>query len=213
MGLLNRIRNNVIPPIQGLREGILEVADKANLKMQKTKAILAIHDLENELKKNYSRMGEVAYQLKGSHDMEAIKNHPEAKSIFEMCRGLDAKIARLRERLTALGDTGLDEQLLLLKQALGQGNAKIVRVTLVPGSPLKGRKLMETQLPQNILILCIMRKTRLIIPTGETRFGGNDTIFILGLEPEVDNLNIFLNPHGERMGISSYPISSKNKLR
>jgi NhaP-type Na+/H+ and K+/H+ antiporter len=196
MGILNLIRNNLIPPLQGLREGILEVADKAHLKVQKSKIMLAARDLENELKKQYSRLGKLAYQLKDSHDIDTLKYHPEAKSIYEVARDINAKKALLRKRLQALNDTGLDEQLLLLKRAMEEGKAKIVRITLAPGSPLKGRRLKEAKLPPNTLILCIMRKSRLIIPNGETRFSGNDNIFVLGLEPEVDNLDRFLNPHG-----------------
>lgn len=197
MGILNYIRNNLIPPLQGFREGILEVADKAHLKVQKSKIMLAARDLENELKKQYSRLGKLAYQLKDSHDIDTLKSHPEAKSIYEVARDINAKKALLRKRLQALNDTGLDEQLLLLKRAMEEGKAKIVRITLAPGSPLKGRRLKEAKLPPNTLILCIMRKSQLIIPNGETRFSGNDDIFVLGLEPEVDNLDKFLTPHGE----------------
>ena len=197
MGTLNRIRNILIPPLQGLREGILEVADKAHLKVQKSKIMLAARDLENELKKQYSRLGKLAYQLKDSHDIDTLKYHPEAKSLYEVARDINAKKTLLRKRLQALGDTGLDEQLLLLKRAMEEGKAKIVRITLASGSPLKGRRLKEAKLPPNILILCIMRNSRLIIPDGDTRFSGNDNIFVLGLEPEVDNLDMFRNPHGE----------------
>lgn len=197
MGILNHIRNNLIPPLQGLREGMLEVADKAHLKVKKSKIILAARDLENELKKQYCRLGDLAYQMKDSHQLDALKYHPEAKSIYEVARDINAKRAILRKRLQALGDTGLDEQLLLLKRAMEEGKAKIVRITLAPGSPLRGRRLKEANLPPNTLILCIMRNSRFIIPDGDTRFSGNDHIFVLGLEPKVDNLDIFLNPHGE----------------
>ena len=196
MGILNRIRYNLIPPLQGLREGILEVADKAHLTAQKTKIMLAVRDLENELKKQYSRLGKLAYQLKDSHDIDALNYHPQAKSIYEVAKDINTKKAKLRKKLQALDDTGPDEQRSILKKAMEEAKAKILRITLAPGSPLKGRSLKEAELPPNTLILCIMRKSRLIIPDGETRFIGNDEIFVLGLEPEVDNLDMFRNPDG-----------------
>lgn len=197
MTIRNTIRHEFIARLEGVLEGILQMADKTTLKVQKTKVGLEIRHLENELRNNYSRLGELAFQLKSLQGIGAINAHPGAMTLLEVCQALEAKISRLRNRYYELAEIPLDDQLNHLKQVLENQAARIVCVTLSQNSPFKGCALKQIQLPQDVLVLCIIRNNCLIIARGDTRLLHQDTIFLMGSEPGIDKVVMLINPDGE----------------
>lgn len=185
MSKIKRIKHSLIAGLQGIQDGILEVADRVYLTVQKTKLILEISEFEKEVKKNHASIGKLAYQLKTSQDLKSIIEHPETMKLLETCRNFESKLARLRQRYHELNENRLDDQMTSLKQVLEQKNMQIVRLNLSSNSPFKGCTLNEIQLPPNILVLCVLKKNRLIIAKGETRLDEQDNIFVMGLESAI----------------------------
>ncbi|MCL2598905.1 MAG: NAD-binding protein [Firmicutes bacterium] len=62
------------------------------------------------------------------------------------------------------------------------GDVNILQVPLLDDSPAIGKRLMDTRLPQNTLIGCVMREGKNIIPNGQTVLQKGDTLLLLSLE-------------------------------
>jgi len=185
---IKQIKHSMIARLHDVQEGNLEIAERINLTVQKSKLLLEIKEVEKEVKKIHSNIGKLAYQLKSSQDLKSVTEHPEIHKLLESCRGLEIKLSRLRQRHHELDENQLSDQMILLKQALEQKNMKIVRLSLGSNSPLKGHTLKDIPFPSDILILCVQKKNRLIIAKGDTRLDEQDSIFVLGLESEIQRI-------------------------
>ena len=62
---------------------------------------------------------------------------------------------------------------------LGEGQARIIEVTVAKGSPVEGMKIKEITFPKGAIIGCIMRDNKTIIPGGDTKLIGNDMLVVI----------------------------------
>jgi hypothetical protein len=196
MNKVTELKHSIIATLQGIQEGILEIADRINLTVQINRLRLQAYELENETKKTYAKLGKLVYQLKPSIDFKSITEHPELGAVLADCRTLESTITRIRQRHYELNEQQLDDPMLSLKQVMEQNNMQIVRLTLASNSSFKGYTLKELHLPSDTLILCVLKKNRLIIGQGDTRLDAHDRIFLLGPETEIKQITklFFSNP-------------------
>ncbi|GEM_PF-3134962 len=192
---LNHIKHSLIAGLHGVQEAILEVADKVNLKVQETKILLEIRDLENEMNNHHVRLGEMLYQLRGQ-DISTVQENSEINKILIKCKNLHENISRLRQKHHEIDENRLHSQVSLLSQVLEKQNINLIRLTINKKSPMKGCKVKDLKLPPDVLILCVIKKNRLMIANGDTRIDDQDHIFVVGPEPQIDRLKegTYLNP-------------------
>jgi hypothetical protein len=181
------IKNSLIAGFHGAQEAILDMADKISTKVQETKMLLEIKDLENEMNRSHSRLGGIFYQLR-DQGIYAIHENPETHKILGQCKTLQEKISRLREKYHTISKSYLNSQVSFLGQELEKQNIKLIRLTIDKKSPLKGCKVRDLKLSQDILVLCVLKKNRLMIANGDTRIDDHDSIFVMGPEPQIDQL-------------------------
>ncbi len=62
---------------------------------------------------------------------------------------------------------------------IGKGQVQIVEIRISMESPVIGKKLWEINLPNEVIIGCIMRDKQTIIPRGDTRVCENDILVVL----------------------------------
>lgn len=62
---------------------------------------------------------------------------------------------------------------------IGEGRVQIMEVQITGTSPIKGQKIWEIALPREAIIGCILRGKNTIIPRGDTRILGGDTLIVL----------------------------------
>jgi Trk K+ transport system NAD-binding subunit len=186
---LRHIRDSLIAGFHGVQEAIFEVAEKVNLKVQETKISLEIRDLLNEMNRNHARLGEAIYQLKGQ-DITAAHESPEINRILNTCKTLHQRISRLHQKYQEIDENRLNGQMNLLKlnQLLEKRNIKLMHLTIRKNSPLKGCRVKDLKLSPDVLILCVIRKNRLMVVNGDTRFDDQDSIFVMGPQPQIDQI-------------------------
>lgn len=61
----------------------------------------------------------------------------------------------------------------------GKGRVKIIEVQITDESPVAGKKLWETTLPQEAIVGCVLRGDATLIPRGDTRILGGDTLVVI----------------------------------
>lgn len=185
---MSAIKNQIIAGLYGLREAILEVADKVQFVTQITKIKLELYDLKRNLRKNQTLLGRTFYQYnKDSDNLAGEMEQRELRKYLNVCRDLTDRISRQQQRLQILSASLPDESWEDFKKILGQKRFKVAVVTLPRDSSLKGNMLKDTKLPHDLLVLGILKKrNRWIIAKGDVRLDMEDKIFLLGPESSVE---------------------------
>ena len=62
---------------------------------------------------------------------------------------------------------------------VGYGRVQIVEVHIPDAAPAAGRKLWEINLPKEVIIGCILRGDKTLIPRGDTRINSGDTLVVI----------------------------------
>ncbi len=112
---------------------------------------------------------ELVVKLHGERDIEKLGLLPE-----EVILTHTATAALATNRLAATETRAV---------ALGMGQGELRQVTVLDGSPARGRQLMDLN-PQRWLVAAVYRKGALIVPHGETVLESGDRVLLVG-EPDV----------------------------
>ena len=59
------------------------------------------------------------------------------------------------------------------------GRVNVVEVPINEASPVAGKKLWEIELPNDVIVGCVLRKERSIVPRGDTRILSGDTLILI----------------------------------
>lgn len=62
---------------------------------------------------------------------------------------------------------------------VGKGRVQIIEVQITGESPVEGKKLWEITLPKESIVGCVLRGDETLIPRGDTRIHGGDTLVVL----------------------------------
>jgi len=62
---------------------------------------------------------------------------------------------------------------------LGEGHVRIAEVPVCGNAPMAGKKLWEINLPQDVIIGCILRGEKVMIPRGDTRILVGDLLILI----------------------------------
>ncbi|MDR1906148.1 MAG: NAD-binding protein [Clostridiales bacterium] len=66
--------------------------------------------------------------------------------------------------------------------SIGAGQIKISQIPVSPSAPAADKKLSELGFPNNVVIGCIMRGDRVVVPRGETRIHAGDILMIISAD-------------------------------
>ena len=80
--------------------------------------------------------------------------------------------------------TGILEQLSFINDMttlmpVGDGRLSVAEVIIPEGAPAADKKLWEINLPEEVIVGCILRKEQPLIPRGDTRILAGDTLVLL----------------------------------
>ena len=67
---------------------------------------------------------------------------------------------------------------------LGSGQVQITELRIPAVSPAVGKKLLEINLPKDIIVGCLMRDTITMIPRGDTKILANDKVVIISTQEQ-----------------------------
>jgi len=83
-----------------------------------------------------------------------------------------------------------------LLATLKAGGLEIVEITVGENSPVVGKSVKDIDLPPHCLLLSILRKGEIVIPSGDTVLESGDSIISLIEQQEIENLRKLLAPKG-----------------
>jgi len=122
-------------------------------------------------------------------------NNPRNEELFHRL-GIDATVSSTKI-IYNLIEQEIETGEVIPLAALKRGNIEIVEVEIGPKSPVLGRQVQELPLPQNALIISIIRQDHGTLPTPETRFEVDDSVIALvSADREHELRDIFAEPVG-----------------
>ncbi|MEW6753718.1 MAG: TrkA family potassium uptake protein [Candidatus Latescibacterota bacterium] len=124
----------------------------------------------------------VVCQLAGLHfgvpRVLALVDDPDNEAVF---RELGVEAFSLTRTLVSL----IEQQATLDQIAsfvpVGQGKVNLTEVVLAADSPLAGRRLDQARVPQEMLVACLVRDGRALIPRGTTALQAGDRVIVISL--------------------------------
>lgn len=120
-------------------------------------------------------------------------NNPKNAWLFTPEMGIDVALnqADILARLVA-EEMSLGDMMTLLK--LRKGEYSLVEEKVHPSSPAAGTQLSELKMPEESVIVAIIRKSKMIIPHGDTELQPADEVVALVNRSQASQLAILLGP-------------------
>lgn len=118
-------------------------------------------------------------------------NDPKNEELFQQL-GVDATVSSTRligNLIEEKIDTGMAIPLL----AFGKGQVEIFKTEIGADSPLARKKISKVKLPEDCIIMAVLRGNEVIIPKGETQLKENDILITLAsLEAKEEFRKLFM---------------------
>lgn len=67
---------------------------------------------------------------------------------------------------------------------VSDGRVSVVEVRINATAPVVGKKLWEIELPSDVIVGCVLRKDRSIVPRGDTRISAEDTLILIASDKQ-----------------------------
>jgi len=124
-------------------------------------------------------------------------NNPKNAWMFTDDMGVDAALnqAELIGHLI-LEEMSLGDMVPLLK--LRRGQYSLIEEKVYPQSVMAGKRIEEIKLPDQCVLIAVLRKDDMIIPHGKVKVQAADEIIALAHSSQLDELDAILGPAGER---------------
>ncbi len=120
-------------------------------------------------------------------------NDPKNEDLFREL-GIDQTVSSTRIIFNLIEQQIETDQVIPLA-ALKKGEIEVVEANITPGSPVAGKRIGELDLPQNTLIISIVRDEHAMLPHGDTRLRvGDSVIAMIKAERERELREVFAAP-------------------
>lgn len=117
-------------------------------------------------------------------------NDPKNEDLFREL-GIDQAVSSTRVIFNLIEQQIESGQVIPLA-ALKKGEIEVVEADVAPGSPVAGKRIGELDLPQNTLIISVIRDELAMIPHADTRFRvGDSAIVMIKAEREKELRDVF----------------------
>jgi trk system potassium uptake protein len=162
--------------------GVLEEADAATADV----VVAATGDDEDNLVISLLAKQEFAVPR-----VVARVNHPSNQWMFNETWGVDVSVST-PHLLSSLVAEAVSVGALVRLLQLDASGARLVEVTLSPGSPACGRAIAELGMPRNATIVAIVRSSNVVVPRGDSRMEPGDEVLALVTPDSEDEVRTLL---------------------
>jgi trk system potassium uptake protein TrkA len=118
--------------------------------------------------------------------------NPKNRKVFNQL-GIDLTVSAT-EIITSLIEQEMATQEILPLLALGRGRLEIVEIHLPIDSPALKKTVQQLSLPEDSILISIIRGDQIIVPRGDTTFRANDTVLALTAIASAEKLKTFFYP-------------------
>jgi trk system potassium uptake protein TrkA len=105
-------------------------------------------------------------------------NHPKNHWLFNQAWGVDVAVST-PHLLAALVEEAVSVGSLVRLMQLESSGARLVEVTLAPGSPAAGTELAHLGMPREATVVAVVRRAHVVVPRGDTVLEPGDEVLVL----------------------------------
>ncbi len=105
-------------------------------------------------------------------------NHPKNHWLFNQAWGVDVAVST-PHLLAALVEEAVSVGSLVRLMQLESSGARLVEVTLAPGSPAAGTELARLGMPREATVVAVVRRAHVVVPRGDTVLEPGDEVLVL----------------------------------
>jgi trk system potassium uptake protein TrkA len=131
-------------------------------------------------------------------------NHPNNQWMFNETWGVDVSVST-PHLLSSLVAEAVSVGALVRLMQLDASGARLVEVTLSPGSPACGRTIAKLGMPRNATIVAIVRGSNVVVPRGDSQMEAGDEVLALVTPESEDEVRSLLVGSGSRGLAASGP--------
>jgi trk system potassium uptake protein TrkA len=118
-------------------------------------------------------------------------NHPKNQWLFNENWGVDVSVST-PHLLSALVEEAVSVGSLVRLLQFEGGQARLVEVTLAPGSPAATRSIAELGVPRDATVVAVVREGHVVVPRGDTVVNAGDEVLALVTPDSEDALKAIL---------------------
>jgi trk system potassium uptake protein TrkA len=118
-------------------------------------------------------------------------NNPKNDWMFNEMWGVDVSVST-PHLLTALVEEAVSVGSLVRLLSFEGGRARLVEVTLAPGSPAVNREIVELGFPRDSTVVAILRQDHVVVPRGDTPLLEGDEVLVLVTPESEDTVRTLL---------------------
>ncbi|HET9690539.1 MAG TPA: TrkA family potassium uptake protein [Acidimicrobiales bacterium] len=118
-------------------------------------------------------------------------NHPKNRWMFNETWGIDVSVST-PHLMTALVEEAVSVGTLVQLMQFAEGSARLVEVTLAPGSPAVGSSIAELGMPRDASVVAVVRERRVVVPRGDTVVAEGDEVIALVTEESEERVRAIL---------------------
>jgi trk system potassium uptake protein TrkA len=107
-----------------------------------------------------------------------ISDHKQTEFFYRM--GIDSVVCAISAITSIIEQQAFLDEIATLVP-IGEGRIRIAQVPIPQSSPAVEKKLWEINLPKDVIIGCIIRGEKSLIPRGETRILAGDIVVLLSI--------------------------------
>jgi len=190
--LLGRIQQELSITGSAIYETILALAERANRKVQ----VLRLHNQASSLLSQIEQtQGELGRQIAALCAKRPPFSHESTLPSDQLERFLGQagdRVQQLKRTLLSVDNNirelkleTIHHELLTLQQDLSLRAAAIERFSVVQGSPVIGRTLVDVALPASVRLVTVLRGPFLVPPDDALVFRVGDTLVMIGLQADL----------------------------
>lgn len=105
-------------------------------------------------------------------------NNPKNHWLFNESWGVDVAVSTPHQ-LSAMVEEAVSVGTLVRLLQLGDGQARLVEVTLAPDSPALGKSIADLAIPRDSTFVAVIRERHVMVPRGETMMQAGDEVVVL----------------------------------
>jgi hypothetical protein len=180
MGVIRRLKKNLVLAFTGVQETTLAIADRVNRRVQEVKNSMEAADLEKKIEMDRALLG-MEIHKQTDLTLNFLSKDPELKLLSEKIREGERKLAAL-ENQPLFKDALTD-----FEQTLLHENFLMWDITISKEFPEIGKRIKDLSIPIDMKIVFIQKKGRADLVHGETRVESGDRIIFLC--PRENSLN------------------------
>ncbi len=179
IAIVDRLIKDLRVSLAGVKEGIEQVAEKADLKMRVAKISIEVSGLEEDLEKAYQALGDVVYR-EAIGRPDGFYEIGEAQTAVRRIHDVTEKIHERERQIERIQEGQIEEQLVETAGHLKEGDWTVETIRVTAGSKADGSRLSDAGNPREILVVGIVRGESYLLPKGDTILQESDVVTVIG---------------------------------